>query len=88
MQTEINNLMGGNGTEFITIAEKGKSYLYLVVNEDTVFSNITGVQNTNVLSDLKIGDNIIRQGMIIRPRNGELIQSVTLESGSVFGIIN
>ncbi len=86
--TETNNLIGGNGTEFITTAEKGKEYLYLVVNEDTVFTTITGTQNTNILFDLKIEGNIIRQGMIIRPRNGELIQSVSITSGSVFGIIN
>lgn len=36
MQTEINKLIGGNGTEFITAKAKGKQYTYLVVNEDTV----------------------------------------------------
>ncbi len=88
MQTETNKLIGGNGTEFITATAKGKQYTYLVVNEDAVFTTIIGAENTNILTDLKIGEHIIRQGMIIRPRNGELIQTVTLESGSVFGIIN
>lgn len=67
MQTETNSLIGGNGTGFIATAEKGRECLYLVVNEGTVFTTITGVQNTNILLDLKIGSNIIRQGMIIRP---------------------
>lgn len=87
MQTEINNLIGGNGTEFITASAKGKDYLYLVVNEDAVFTDITGSGNTNIKQSLNIGSNIIRQGMIIRAKDGERIQRVSISSGSVFGVI-
>lgn len=87
MLSEINYLVGGRGTELITGLVSAKTYQYLIVNEDASFLVLTGVDGTNILTDLNINNNIIRQGMIIRARGGELIKDVTVASGSVFGII-
>lgn len=87
MLSEINYLIGGRGTELITGSVADKTYQYLVINEDATFTTITGVGTTDIKTDLNIGSNIIRQGMIIRARGGELIKDVTIASGSVFGII-
>ncbi|MGV3598684.1 MAG: hypothetical protein ACO1PI_12525 [Bacteroidota bacterium] len=87
MLSEINYLIGGRGTELITASVTGRTYQYLVINDDVTFTTLTGVDGTNIKTDLNIGSNIIRQGMIIRARGGELIKDVTIASGSVFGII-
>lgn len=87
MLSEINYLIGGRGTELITASVTDRTYQYLVVNEDATFTTLTGIDGTNIKTDLNIGSNIIRQGMIIRARGGELIKDITVASGSVFGII-
>lgn len=87
MLTEINYLIGGRGTELITGTVSNKTYQFLVINEDATFTTLTGVDSTNIKTDLNIGSNIIRQGMVIRARGGELIKDVVVASGSVFGII-
>lgn len=87
MLSEINLLLGGRGTELITGSVTDKSYAFLVINEDATFTTITGVDGTNIKTDLNLGTNIIRQGMIIRARGSELIKDVNVASGSVFGIL-
>lgn len=87
MISEIKSITGGLGTELITSSVTNKKYGFLVINSDTVFDNLTGFNSTNIKTDLNLGVNTIKQGMIIRPKNGELIKDVTLTSGSVFGVI-
>ncbi len=87
MISEIKSITGGLGTELISSSTTNKKYLFLVINSDSVFDTLTGSDNTDIKTDLNLGTNTIRQGMIIRPKNGELIKNVTLTSGSAFGII-
>lgn len=87
MVSEIKSITGGLGTELITSSTTNKKYLFLVVNSDAVFTTITGENDVNIRTDLNIGSTIIKQGMIIRPKNGVLIKNVSVSSGSVFGII-
>jgi hypothetical protein len=87
MISEIKSITGGLGTELITSSVANKKYSFLVINSDTVFDTLTGSNTTDIKVDLNLGSTPIRQGMIIRPKNGELIKDVTLTSGSVFGII-
>lgn len=87
MISEIKSITGGLGTELISTSVTNKKYSFIVINSDSVFDTITGLSDTDIKADLNLGTNTIRQGMIIRPKNGELIKNVTLFSGSVFGII-
>ncbi len=87
MISEIKSITGGLGTELITSSVSNKRYCFLVINSDTVFTTIAGENSTDIKTDLSLGSTAIKQGMIIRPKNGELIKDVTIASGSVFGII-
>lgn len=88
MVSEIKSITGGLGTELITGSVTGKKYIFLVINSDAVFTTITGTNNTDIRTGLNIGSTVIKQGMIVRPKNGELVKDVTVSSGSVFGIIS
>lgn len=87
MISEIKSITGGLGTELISSSVTNKKYSFIVINSDSVFDTITGLNDTDIKADLNLSTHTIRQGMIIRPKNGELIKNVTLSSGSVFGII-
>lgn len=91
--SEVNNntldALGGQGTEYIfgTGAVTGKSYKYLVVNEDATFTVLNDDASLDLLTDLGITTNTVTKGMIIKPRPNTFIEDVTLATGSVVGIL-
>jgi hypothetical protein len=81
--------LGGQGTEYIfgTGVVTGKTYKYLVVNQDATFTTLAGSVTADLLTTLGITTNVVTKGMIIRGLNGELIEDVTLATGSVVGVL-
>jgi hypothetical protein len=81
--------IGGQGTEYIfgTGVVTGKTYKYLVVNQDATFTTLAGSVTADLLTTLGITTNVVTKGMIIRGLNGELIEDVTLATGSVVGVL-
>jgi hypothetical protein len=81
--------LAGQGTEYIfgTGVVTGKTYKYLVVNQDATFTTLAGSVTADLLTTLGITTNVVTKGMIIRGLNGELIEDVTLATGSVVGVL-
>jgi hypothetical protein len=79
--------IGGNGTPYFfgTGLFSGLSLEYIVVNADAVFDTLLDEDALDILTDLGITTNSIGKGMVIRPRDGKMIESIQLNSGSVTG---
>jgi len=66
-------------------AVTGKSFRYLVVQEDTVLTVATGSKSTNYITVWGISGKTLKQGCILPVYAGEVLTAVTPSSGSVFG---
>lgn len=88
VDTSLLEALGGAGTEFRpTGAHTGDTFKYIVVNEDAVFSVITGDGATNLLTQFGLtASDTVTKGMILRPAAGELIEDITIDSGSIIGV--
>lgn len=89
IKDNTSDALGGQGTEYIfgTGVVTGKTYKYLVVNQDATFTTLAGSVTADLLTTLGITSNTVTKGMIIRGINGELIEDVTLATGSVVGVL-
>lgn len=79
-------MIGGSGTVLITGAVTDVQYAFLAVNEDAVISVLTGADGQNGVTTCNISGAALKQGSVIRLISGEIINAVTVTSGSVWGI--
>jgi hypothetical protein len=89
IKENTNDALGGEGTEFIPTLSviTGKTYKYIVINEDATFTTLVDDATVDLLTDLNITTSTITKGMIIRAKSGKLIEDVTLATGTAIGIL-
>jgi len=91
VRDKVDDGFGGNGTEYLFssagVGVTGKAYKYVVINEDAVISHLEDDAAVDLLVDLTIGVGTVTKGMIIRAKNGKLIEEMTLTSGSAVGVL-
>ena len=86
---EFNIATGGNGTVLHTGTGVSTKNVYSVlqINQDTVFTTLTDSEGIDLMVDLGIGSNTCIAGSIIKAKYGKTIDTITLASGSLWGII-
>ena len=85
----LSRLAGSGGSDIIanTVARTGKNYVMIVVQEDTVFTTLTGTKSDGTAVDFQTVQGIdaltLKQGAIIAIPAGSKVAILTLASGSV-----
>jgi hypothetical protein len=76
-------LKGGLLVDDTTTGTASTNYIYLVVNEDCIFTALTDVDDNNVLTEWGLATKTLTKGMVIAPASKKAFKTVTVSSGSV-----
>jgi hypothetical protein len=88
MSITIGNLVALKGGKFAdstatVTGTQATNYIYLVVNEDAVFTALTDLADNNLVTEWGITGKTLKTGMVIAAASGKALKTVTVASGSV-----
>lgn len=76
-------LRGGKYNDGTVAATAADNYIFLVVNQDAVFTTLTDQDDTDLIAEWGISGKTISQGMVIAAASGKALKSIVMASGSV-----